>query len=55
MRIPEIARLITSCWICSVPSKMSWNESDRHSCPARPLTCDFASTPSAKSADSSDL
>jgi hypothetical protein len=20
---PEIARLITSCWICSVPSKMS--------------------------------
>jgi hypothetical protein len=23
MRRPEIARLITSCWICSVPSKMS--------------------------------
>jgi len=24
MRIPEMARLMTSCWICSVPSKMSW-------------------------------
>ncbi len=24
IRRPEIARLITSCWICSVPSKMSW-------------------------------
>ena len=24
MRMPERARLITSCWICSVPSKMSW-------------------------------
>jgi hypothetical protein len=24
MRMPEIARLMTSCWICSVPSKMSW-------------------------------
>ena len=24
IRKPEIARLITSCWICSVPSKMSW-------------------------------
>jgi hypothetical protein len=23
MRIPLIARAITSCWICSVPSKMS--------------------------------
>ena len=23
IRIPEIARLITNCWICSVPSKMS--------------------------------
>jgi hypothetical protein len=23
MRNPEIARLMTSCWICSVPSKMS--------------------------------
>jgi hypothetical protein len=23
MRIPEMARLMTSCWICSVPSKMS--------------------------------
>jgi len=23
MRRPEIARLMTSCWICSVPSKMS--------------------------------
>jgi len=23
IRTPEIARLITSCWICSVPSKMS--------------------------------
>ncbi len=23
-RIPEMARLMTSCWICSVPSKMSW-------------------------------
>jgi len=21
--MPEIARAITSCWICSVPSKMS--------------------------------
>ena len=24
MRMPEMARLITNCWICSVPSKMSW-------------------------------
>jgi len=24
MRKPKIARLITSYWICSVPSKMSW-------------------------------
>jgi hypothetical protein len=24
IRIPEMAREITSCWICSVPSKMSW-------------------------------
>ena len=24
MRRPEMARLNTSCWICSVPSKMSW-------------------------------
>jgi hypothetical protein len=23
MRRPEMARAITSCWICSVPSKMS--------------------------------
>jgi hypothetical protein len=23
IRIPEIARAMTSCWICSVPSKMS--------------------------------
>jgi hypothetical protein len=23
MRRPEIARAMTSCWICSVPSKMS--------------------------------
>jgi|GEM_PF-2932201 len=24
IRRPDIARLMTSCWICSVPSKMSW-------------------------------
>jgi hypothetical protein len=24
IRRPEIAREMTSCWICSVPSKMSW-------------------------------
>jgi len=24
IRMPEMAREITSCWICSVPSKMSW-------------------------------
>jgi len=24
MRKPEIAREITSCWICPVPSQMSW-------------------------------
>ena len=24
IRSPEMARLMTSCWICSVPSKMSW-------------------------------
>jgi len=24
IRIPEMARLITNCWICSVPSKISW-------------------------------
>jgi hypothetical protein len=23
MRMPEMARAMTSCWICSVPSKMS--------------------------------
>ena len=37
MRIPEMARLMTSCWICSVPSKMSmilasrWNRSTGYS------------------------
>jgi len=24
IRIPEMAREMTNCWICSVPSKMSW-------------------------------
>jgi hypothetical protein len=35
-RRPEMARLITSCWICSVPSKMSWITVGRL---ARVLSC----------------
>ena len=41
MRRPLMAREITSCWICSVPSKMSKVWISRSPCPDKPVTCGF--------------
>lgn len=49
MRRPEIARLITSCWISLVPSKIVWItlsvSSDASSCRAVLLTRDDSNAP----------
>lgn len=41
IRRPEMAREITSCWICSVPSKMSKLSQSRSASPSRSLTWTF--------------
>jgi len=43
MRRPEMAREITSCWICSVPSKMSMNSWMRPATSPGSVTCGFVS------------
>ena len=52
MRMLEIARLMTSCWICSVPSKMSWltftGFVSAAQCCCVPLTRAFANRMSAE-------
>ena len=49
MRRPEMARAMTSCWICSVPSKMSKVCRNRPAGPCESVTCSCSPPQSAES------